>query len=119
MDSLILCKFLRGVFTDFYAEAAELLRRVTGWDVTADELRTTARRVVTAKKLYNLREGWTQAEDTLPKRFLTRGLPEGAALSEERLRGMVSAYYAASGWRADGTVAAEGLADLNIIHLVQ
>src|SRR5262249_9116174 len=30
IDSLILCKFLRGVFTDLFAEAAELLRAVTG-----------------------------------------------------------------------------------------
>ena len=34
MDSLILCKFLRGVFDDFYAEAATMLHLVTGWDVT-------------------------------------------------------------------------------------
>src|SRR4029453_6827491 len=40
MDSLILCKFLRGVFVDFYAESTEMLRLVTGWNVTADELRT-------------------------------------------------------------------------------
>src|SRR5438874_1976679 len=78
IDSLILCKFLRGAFKDLYAESAELLRRVTGWDVTADELRTAARRIVTAKKLYNQREGWTDAEDTLPKRFLSEGLPVGA-----------------------------------------
>src|SRR5215204_5177933 len=44
MDSLILCKFLRGVFDDFYAEAAAMLHLVTGWDVTAGELRDTARR---------------------------------------------------------------------------
>ena len=42
MDSLIICKFLRGVFEDFYAEAADMLHRVTGWDTTADELRETA-----------------------------------------------------------------------------
>jgi hypothetical protein len=29
IDSLILCKFLRGVFHDFYQEAAELLKAVT------------------------------------------------------------------------------------------
>src|SRR5437588_1180190 len=52
IDSLILCKFLRGVFADLYVESADLLSRVTGWDVTAEELRTTARRIVTAKKLY-------------------------------------------------------------------
>src|SRR5207253_6952431 len=77
MDSLILCKFLRGVFTDLFAESADLLRRVTGWDVTADELRQLARRIVNAKKLFNEREGWTPAEDTLPKRFLAEALPSG------------------------------------------
>src|SRR5262249_51403970 len=79
MDSLILCKFLRGVFTDFFAESALLLQHVTGWDVTADELRTVASRIVTAKKLFNLREGWTTAEDTLPRRFLSEALPDEAA----------------------------------------
>src|SRR5206468_9845560 len=44
MDSLILCKFLRGVFSDLFAESADLLRRVTGWDMTAEELRQIARR---------------------------------------------------------------------------
>src|SRR5262249_14396724 len=61
LDALILCKFLRGVFDDLYAESADLLARVTGWDVTADELRTTAGRIVTAQKLYNGRERWTAA----------------------------------------------------------
>jgi aldehyde:ferredoxin oxidoreductase len=108
MDSLILCKFLRGVFTDLFAESAELLRPVTGWNVTADELRGTARRIVTAKKLYNIREGWTAAEDTLPKRFLSEGLPNGqaseAVLPRERLREMIDTYYAERGWNRDGTV---------------
>src|SRR5205814_6053799 len=77
LDSLILCKFLRGIFTDLYAESAELLARVTSWNITAQELQETARRIVTIKKLYNLREGWTPAEDTLPRRFLAHALPAG------------------------------------------
>ena len=108
IDSLILCKFLRGVFTDLWAETAELLRLVTGWDVTADELRTVARRVVTARKLFNIREGWTPAEDTLPRRFLGEGLPAGTApgatLPADRLRGMIAAYNTARGWTPDGRV---------------
>lgn len=104
IDSLILCKFLRGVFDDLYAESAELLRHVTGWAVTAKELQEIARRIVTAKKLYNLREGWTPAEDTLPKRFLSEGLPTGGVLPRERLQAMIQAYYAARGWTSDGQV---------------
>jgi aldehyde:ferredoxin oxidoreductase len=111
MDSLILCKFLRGVFDDLFAEAAGLLRPVTGWDVTAGELCQVARRIVTAKKLYNIREGWTAAEDTLPRRFLSEGLLAGAqsaVLPRERLQGMVAAYYRARGWDEEGRVP-EGL----------
>jgi aldehyde:ferredoxin oxidoreductase len=108
VDSLILCKFLRGVFTDLYADSAELLRLVTGWDVTTDELRATAKRIVTAKKRFNEREGWTPAEDTLPERFLSEGLPAGTApgatLPRERLRAMIAAYYKERGWNEDGTV---------------
>jgi aldehyde:ferredoxin oxidoreductase len=111
IDSLILCKFLRGVFGDLYAESADLLRRVTGWDVTADELRSAVQRIVTLKKLYNQREGWTAAEDTLPNRFLSEGLPAGggrtATLPRERLQAMVAAYYAAREWDDEGRVPEE------------
>jgi aldehyde:ferredoxin oxidoreductase len=104
MDSLILCKFLRGVFCDFFAEAAEMLRLVTGWDVTAAELRQTAARIVTAKKRFNILAGWTPAEDTLPDRLLCDALPEDARaqLSRERLAALVAAYNQTRGWSAEG-----------------
>jgi aldehyde:ferredoxin oxidoreductase len=118
IDSLILCKFLRGVFDDLYAETATLLGHVTGWDLSAAELRTTARRIVTLKKLYNIREGWTAAEDTLPRRFLSQGLPDGAAagavLPAERLRAMVQAYYTARGWDEQGLVPPGLVAELGL-----
>ncbi len=118
MDSLILCKFLRGVFSDLWEETAALLRPVTGWDVTGDELRLLAKRVVTAKKLYNQREGWTRAEDTLPKRFLSEGLAIGgsgeATLPRERLDAMIQAYYEARGWEANGRLPQHLLDELGL-----
>ena len=100
MDSMILCKFLRGVFEDFYGESAVMLSAVTGWDVTGDELRETARRIVAAKREFNLRAGWTPAEDTLPERFLTTPLPNDpeATLSRERLDALVAEYHRQRGW---------------------
>jgi aldehyde:ferredoxin oxidoreductase len=100
MDSLILCKFLRGVFTDFQAETAEMLHAVTGWDVTADELRDTARRILSAKRQVNLLAGWTQDEDTLPERFLDAPLPNdpAATLTRERLHELVAEYHRQRGW---------------------
>jgi len=104
MDSLILCKFLRGVFVDFFAESAEMLRLVTGWDVTPEELRETSQRIVTAKKRFNILAGWTPAEDTLPERMLRTPLPDDvqAQLSPERLSALVRAYNQARGWTPDG-----------------
>jgi aldehyde:ferredoxin oxidoreductase len=100
MDSLILCKFLRRVLEDFYGESAAMLRAVTGWDVTADELRETASRIVTAKRQVNLLAGWTPAEDTLPDRFLDSPLPNDpeASLSRERLQDLVAEYHRQRGW---------------------
>jgi aldehyde:ferredoxin oxidoreductase len=121
IDSLILCKFLRGVFSDLYAESAGLLGRVTGWDVTAQELRTVAQRIVTAKKLYNVREGWTPAEDTLPRRFLTEGLATGSAaqalLPRQRLQAMVQAYYQARDWDVEGHVPDSLIRNLQLADL--
>ena len=78
MDSMILCKFLRGVFDDPFTEWAALLRAVTGWDVDAAELLATARRIVLAKRVFNLREGATAADDTLPRRMLETPLELGS-----------------------------------------
>jgi aldehyde:ferredoxin oxidoreductase len=100
MDSMIICKFLRGVFEDFYGEAADMLRLVTGWDSSADELRDTARRIVGAKRQFNLLAGWTPEEDTLPNRFLEKALDgdPAAVLSRERLNALVDEYHRQRGW---------------------
>jgi aldehyde:ferredoxin oxidoreductase len=106
MDSLILCKFLRGVFTDPFTEWAALLSAVTGWDVTGEELHDTARRIVMAKRVYNIREGWQPADDWLPERLLNEPLrlPSGrvAALTAGRLRAMIDSYYEMRGLDPDG-----------------
>jgi aldehyde:ferredoxin oxidoreductase len=116
MDSMILCKFLRGVFADPFTEWAALLAVVTGWQVDAEELRAAARRIVRAKRAFNLREGATAADDTLPARMLQTPLELGsgraASLSMERLQAMIDGYYAARGLDEAGRVTTADLADL-------
>jgi aldehyde:ferredoxin oxidoreductase len=118
MDSMILCKFLRGVFTEPFDEWAALLRSVTGWDVTADELRAVAHRIVLAKRVFNLREGATTEDDTLPRRMLDTPLELGsgrtATLTAQRLRSMVEGYYTGRGLGVDGRPDPADLADLLI-----
>ena len=116
MDSMILCKFLRGVFTDPFTEWAALLASVTGWDIDADELHATARRIVLAKRVFNQREGVTAADDRLPKRMLETPLELGsgrvATLTPQRLQTMVAGYYAARGLDPTGDADPGDLADL-------
>ncbi len=108
LDSLILCKFLRGVFADVLAEGAAMLSAVTGWDVDRAEMERVGRRVVTLRKLWNVREGWTRDEDTLPPRLLEEPLRgaagDGVTLSRGDLVRMIASYYAAHGWTPEGAV---------------
>ncbi len=118
MDSLILCKFLRGVFEEPFPEWARLLEMVTGWDVDADELAVTARRIVLAKRLFNLREGWTRAEDWLPDRFLSESLElesgRTATLTASRLEAMIDSYYRGRGLDETGVPSPETVSELSL-----
>jgi len=118
LDSLIVCKFLRKCFSDFYTEAAEILTRVTGWDYTAAELRGAGARILTLKKLFNIREGWQPEDDWLPERLFSESLPTvvggGARLSRAELQEMIRGYYDARQWDEDGFVPESNLTSLQI-----
>jgi len=113
LDSLVLCKFLRGVFADLPSECADLLRRVTGFDPGRAGALEVGERVVNLRKLYNIREGWTAAEDTLPRRMLEGGVPGGLGRAE--LEAMIAAYYRARGWDAEGIPERATLARLGLL----
>ncbi|MEP7201999.1 MAG: aldehyde ferredoxin oxidoreductase C-terminal domain-containing protein [Ilumatobacteraceae bacterium] len=120
MDSMILCKFLRGVFADPFTEWAALLASVTGWDIDAQELRSTAQRIVIAKRVFNQREGATSADDRLPTRMLETPLEldsgRVATLTASRLQAMIDGYYAARGLDASGCAEPGEVADLLLEH---
>src|SRR3954454_20696455 len=123
MDSLILCKFLRGVFEEPYPEWARLLSSVSGWDVDAGELEATARRIVLAKRAFNVREGWTRADDGLPDRFLDESLDlvsgQTATLTRERLDAMIQEYYESRGLDTSGLLRGNQMEDLRLGVLVR
>ncbi len=114
LDSLILCKFLRGAIADPWVEGAELLAMAAGIDLSGAELRAAIRRIVGLRHLFNRREGWTIAEDTLPERFLSEPLEDGEVVSRELLQGMVAGYYRARGYGADGALGGAQLERLQL-----
>ncbi len=113
LDALVLCKFVRGAMDDLFEESAEILRAVTGANMDAPSLREVSRRIIDLRKAWNLREGWTPAEDTLPARLLEEPIAEGpargASLPEERLRRMIGSYNLERGWDAQGYVSGRRL----------
>ena len=118
LDSLIVCKFLRKCFADFYGEAADILAAVTGWDYTAAELRQAGERIHTLKKLFNIRERWQTDDDWLPPRLLNEplqsGVAAGAGLTPDELREMIRGYYRVRQWDDHGFVPASKLEQLGI-----
>jgi len=118
LDSLIVCKFLRKCFNDFYSEAAMLLSKITGWDCSAAELKRIGTRIHTMKKLFNIREGWQAKDDWLPARLLNEALPTGVGtgvgLSPDELQEMIQSYYQVRGWDENGLVPADKLAELGL-----
>jgi aldehyde:ferredoxin oxidoreductase len=120
LDSLIVCKFLRKCFGDFYGEAAELLSAVTGWRVSDGELRRIGERINIVKRLFNQREGWRPQDDWLPSRLLTEALASGVAagvsLTAHELREMIRGYYDARELDREGFVTAAKLRELDVLN---
>jgi aldehyde:ferredoxin oxidoreductase len=82
----------------------ELVNAAVGTDYTEEGLREVIRRVITLERRFNLREGFTRKDDTLPPRLLNEPLPDGMAEGKkvEGLDIMLSEYYAIRGWDENG-----------------
>ena len=122
LDSLIWCKFLRKAFNDFYQESAQVYTMITGWDMSPHELKQAGERIHNLKKLFNIREGWSRQDDSLPPRSLQEVLPTGivagVGLTQEELDYMIAGYYRARGWNEDGTVPDTKLSELGLLDLL-
>jgi aldehyde:ferredoxin oxidoreductase len=105
-----ICHFL--AYDD--AQSVDILNAVTGWGATPEEMATTARRGLTLARLFNQREGFTRADDRLPKRF-SDPLPKHVGLTEAQQAAIVTEYYVEQGWDSDtGVPTAETIRALEI-----
>ena len=82
----------------------QLLTAVVGKQYTEEGLREIARRVITLERKFNIREGFSRKDDTLPPRLLNEPLPEGMAEGKkvEGLDIMLDEYYQIRGWDKEG-----------------
>ena len=117
VDSLVLCKFTNmAVSVEFFAR---LLTSVSGLDFSADDLMKVGERTWNMERLYNLREGFTRNDDTLPKRMLDEPVPAGPSEGHTvRLEGMLNEFYQFRGWDENGVPKEAKLKELGLDTLV-
>ena len=78
---------------------AALFRAVTGADLDAAGFLRVGERVNNLERAFNIREGLSRKDDTLPARFLKEEVADGEAMGNVvRLEAMLNEYYALRGW---------------------
>ncbi len=101
-----------------FNKKAEIVEAITGWHVTTWELMKVGERATTMTRAFNVREGFTKADDVLPKRMhvpFNSGPLVGIAVGEDRLNEAISVYYDMMGWdKETGTPARGRLQELDI-----
>ena len=113
VDSAVLCRFLQ--FAVGISTFTEMLRVVTGWDFSDEELMTIGRRIYTLERLFNNRAGFGRGDDTLPPRFFNEEFQTGPSRHRlVQLEGMLDDYYAVRGWDSNGIPLPQTLADLGL-----
>lgn len=115
LDSAELCQFVYGPTWTLYdgKDTVEMMKAVTGWDLTLDELMEVGRRRLSLFRTFNAREGLGRKDDRLPKKFFKAlsgtGPTAGFALTHEEVDSAIDHYYKLAGLNEDGAPLPETL----------
>ncbi len=123
-DCPTMCVFLLDMAVPHMAaeNTAALMEAVTGLVYTPQEVARVGERINNLAKAFNVREGFTRDDDTLPRRLMTEPLKTGASkghlISQSDLDQMLDEYYTARGWDpATGIPTREKLAELGLEYV--
>jgi aldehyde:ferredoxin oxidoreductase len=113
------CKFM-GLMLDA-KEWVSLISSVTGWDFTIEDFRRTGERAVNLSRSFNMRDGFSRADDTLPERLMKEPMPEGPAKNHivDDLDSLLDNYYKERGWdKTTGKPTREKLKELSLQNVI-
>lgn len=101
-DCLIICRFYQQFIG--WEGMQTIIKAITGMDLSQEELAAIAMRVTTMARLFNIREGLTKEDDTIPPRLFKEpiGPEKNLVVSKENLEVMLKEYYAIHGWDENG-----------------
>jgi aldehyde:ferredoxin oxidoreductase len=124
LDGAPLCGFLLDMAlpATVCQNTATLMEAITGMAYTAEEIQRVGERINNLAKAFNVREGFTRADDTLPARLMTEPIKEGGSkgqrISRKDLDTMLDEYYSERGWDVKtGVPTRAKLADLRLEYV--
>ena len=94
---------------------------MTGVEYSVHEILAIGERAATLARLFNYREGFTAADDKLPKRVRTAfedGPLAGKGVTDEEFAWAISRYYELMGWGEGGQPTPERLKKLGLADLL-
>jgi aldehyde:ferredoxin oxidoreductase len=106
-DALCLCIFAAPPTRSMtLEEMGSMLSAITGWESSSYEVMEYGERRINLTKIYNIREGITVDQDTLPERFFTDPITVGRwsnySIDKGKFQEMIQTYYAMMGWSEAG-----------------
>jgi aldehyde:ferredoxin oxidoreductase len=117
-DCALICHF----YSFDYDHLAEALSGVSGVEYGIHDILAVGARAQTLARLFNLREGFTAADDRLPERMMTAfdsGPIEGSAIASEDMERFKRRFYEVMGWDPEtGEPTEECLRDLELEQML-
>jgi len=118
MDSLCICMINVAYMGPWpISKQMEYTSAVTGWEFSLHEYMKVGERMQNLARLFNIREGFTAADDKLPERMfepIREGALKGVALDRNKWQDAIKLYYQMSGWDQDGVPSDGKLVELDI-----
>ncbi len=119
-DVATLCEFPTQLAMPHNAQSvtAKMLTGVSGVTFTEADMWTLGERLYNITRMFNVREGFSRKDDTLPKRLMNEpikeGLTKGAVISQDDLDFMLGEYYKLRGWDENGVPLPEKIQELGL-----
>ena len=113
------CKFM-GLMLNA-REWVDLISSVTGWEFSIEDFKMTGERIVNLSRAFNMRDGFSRADDNLPKRLVEEPMPDGPAKGHvvTELDTLLDNYYEARGWdKITGKPTPEKLRELGLDFVI-
>ena len=115
-DMTGICKFTRHLY--FAEELIDFFKAVHGYEPDVRELIRAGERVYNLEKAFNVREGFTRSDDTLPPRVMKEPIRDGPSrgqlVNKEDLDRMLDDYYHIRGWDSNGIPTRRKLEELGL-----